>query len=397
MVHKTPGRNRRVMWIAAILVSAAPAVSAQDDWVLEPAQSECVYGNDNRTGQMTTMMIVPQHGSHIGLWRQKEPAPTRRPYDAGIEVLQVSNRCLLVTTFQSAIAFAESAIPIKVRDHGRLLAPVGVNGSGNHMFLIDKSDLHVVPFKLVEHLIMVKGSIHDRHDLNLVIDTGASRTLISAELGKQLKLGGETRIVDVFGSRKIVREIEVESVALGRTRFNKVKAYVGRLPYSKLKTRVRIDALIGLDVIRRTSLSIDYLSSRLVFGPITHSEASIPFYDKLPFIPVPIVIGGHRFQLLLDTGAGQLILYERHVGGRVGLRRTGEKRRIVALGNRDASLERVEIGEIQIGQASWKDPPCYLLAGPVSRNGPAGVLGVRALSLKKLNLDFVNKRISWEK
>jgi Zn-dependent protease with chaperone function len=35
MVHKTPGRNRRAMWIAAILVSVAPASSAQD--VLESA------------------------------------------------------------------------------------------------------------------------------------------------------------------------------------------------------------------------------------------------------------------------------------------------------------------------------------------------------------------------
>src|SRR5918996_6602739 len=31
MVHKTPGRNRRVMWIAAILMSVAPAASAQKD------------------------------------------------------------------------------------------------------------------------------------------------------------------------------------------------------------------------------------------------------------------------------------------------------------------------------------------------------------------------------
>jgi hypothetical protein len=37
MVHKTPSRNRRAMWIAAILVSAAAGASAQDDSLLEPA------------------------------------------------------------------------------------------------------------------------------------------------------------------------------------------------------------------------------------------------------------------------------------------------------------------------------------------------------------------------
>ncbi len=37
MVSKTQGRNRLTIWIAAILVSAVPAVSAQDDSALEPA------------------------------------------------------------------------------------------------------------------------------------------------------------------------------------------------------------------------------------------------------------------------------------------------------------------------------------------------------------------------
>jgi len=37
MVYNRLGRNRRAVWIAAILVSAAPATSAQDDPVFEPA------------------------------------------------------------------------------------------------------------------------------------------------------------------------------------------------------------------------------------------------------------------------------------------------------------------------------------------------------------------------
>ena len=37
MVQKTPGRIRRAVWLAAILGSVAPAASAQEDSVLEPA------------------------------------------------------------------------------------------------------------------------------------------------------------------------------------------------------------------------------------------------------------------------------------------------------------------------------------------------------------------------
>ena len=37
MVRKTPGRTRRAVWLAAILASVAPAASAQEDSVPEPA------------------------------------------------------------------------------------------------------------------------------------------------------------------------------------------------------------------------------------------------------------------------------------------------------------------------------------------------------------------------
>jgi len=37
MVRKTPGGTRRAVWLAAILASVAPAASAQEDSVLEPA------------------------------------------------------------------------------------------------------------------------------------------------------------------------------------------------------------------------------------------------------------------------------------------------------------------------------------------------------------------------
>ncbi|RPJ53303.1 MAG: hypothetical protein EHM23_31210, partial [Acidobacteria bacterium] len=41
------------------------------------------------------------------------------------------------------------------------------------------SDQQVVPFNLVGHMIIVKGSIGDQNDLTMMVDTGATRTLIS--------------------------------------------------------------------------------------------------------------------------------------------------------------------------------------------------------------------------
>jgi len=259
------------------------------------------------------------------------------------------------------------------------------------------SDQQVVPFNLVGHMIIVKGSIGDQNDLAMMVDTGTTRTLISDELAKKLNLKAKSKTVDAYGRKKSVKETDLKSLTLGRFRFKEVKANIGALPYSKSDRRIRIDALIGLDILKRTNLCIDYDSSLLVFGPIRHSEFRIPFYDRLPFIPVPIVIADQRLNLLLDTGAKDLILYESRVAGRLRLRRTGEKTRVVGVGGLEASLERVIIRELQLAQLAWHNLSAYVLAGPAPETGPDGILGITGLSLKKLNLDFANKTISWER
>jgi hypothetical protein len=73
----------------------------------------------------------------------------------------------------------------------------------------------------------------------------------------------------------------------------------------------RIDDLIGLDLMRRTSLSIDFGAQEITLGPVTHTKTLFPFYGRLPIIPVSLWVGSERLRLLLDTGAEQLNLFRR--------------------------------------------------------------------------------------
>lgn len=98
----------------------------------------------------------------------------------------------------------------------------------------------------------------------------------------------------------------------------------------------------------------------------------------------------------VGTRAKDLILYESRVAG-LRLRRTGEKTRVVGVAGREVSLERVIIRELQLAQLAWQNLSAYVLAGPAPETGPDGILGITGLSVKKLNLDFANKTISWEK
>ena len=75
----------------------------------------------------------------------------------------------------------------------------------------------------------------------------------------------------------------------------------------------RIDALIGLELLRKTGLVIDYQTQTLTFGPVVHTGSPLAFYNKFPFVPVTLVVRGRTVNLLLDTGFSDLVLFTRSV------------------------------------------------------------------------------------
>lgn len=253
-----------------------------------------------------------------------------------------------------------------------------------------------LPFALHGHLIVVKGSIGPLEDLNLVLDTGASLTVVSREVARELDLGGPRSTVNAYGRKQRVERVTLSRLALGPLEFEEVPAQIAALSFSGMDRFLRIDGLIGLELLRRSGVSIDYEAKRVVFGPVRHSGPTIAFYNRLPIIAIPLTIGGARVSLLLDTGAEHLVLFQRRMAGRVPVRPTGERETIVCLGRR-VSLAKARIRDAALGESRWDELSAHLLDVPVGDSDPDGILGVAALGLKRLNLDFPNQRLSWER
>lgn len=77
------------------------------------------------------------------------------------------------------------------------------------------AESHAIPFRLHGgHLIIVQGSIGPLTELNLVIDTGSSSTVISEQVAKRLKLKGHTRKVLALGKRVPIQEVVLGSYGL---------------------------------------------------------------------------------------------------------------------------------------------------------------------------------------
>ena len=73
---------------------------------------------------------------------------------------------------------------------------------------------------------------------------------------------------------------------------------------------VRIDAIVGLDVLARTSFSIDYRKHVLRFSPGGREESVAPLKLAWPFLTVQMTIAGQQVRLLVDTGSSDLVLFK---------------------------------------------------------------------------------------
>ena len=86
-----------------------------------------------------------------------------------------------------------------------------------------------------------------------------------------------------------------------------VPAGVSNLSYLE---GVRIDAIVGLDVLARTSFSIDYRKRVLSFSPTGREDSVAPLEMVWPFLTVQMTIEGQPVRLLVDTGSRDLVLFK---------------------------------------------------------------------------------------
>jgi hypothetical protein len=92
-------------------------------------------------------------------------------------------------------------------------------------------------------------------------------------------------------------------VGVGPARAENVPVLVQDLSSLEKTLGKRIDAVVGLDVLDKTSFSINYRTKRLRFGPVERSRSTVSFETGPSFITVETRLYDRTVRLLVDTGA----------------------------------------------------------------------------------------------
>jgi Aspartyl protease len=253
--------------------------------------------------------------------------------------------------------------------------------------------LEPLRFELLEHhLIVVRGSIGPLDGLKLLIDTGSIPTMVDRRVAKKLAVAVQGSKIIAFGQKSDSLTTVLPSIRLGPLHAEAIMAGVGDLSYLH-----GLDAVIGLDVLARSSFSIDYEKRLIMFGPMVAGERNVPLEVTPPFLTVQLAISGRPFRLLVDTGSRRLVLFERRVHDRLPpLSIHGELLMYHFSGT--SRLKRVFLPPLEVDTATFDRVEGFLSDTSVDGypSGIDGVLGLRAIVSKRADFDFERGRLAFD-
>lgn len=248
-----------------------------------------------------------------------------------------------------------------------------------------------LPFRLYRgHFILVKGTLGGT-EMKLILDTGSSHTVVQKSFTRKAGLkiipGGEGKS---FGKRTRYDRVILRGLRFGEFVTTAV-CYVKELPWKD------VDAMIGLDILKRTNFTIDFQQEKLIFGSGAPGNSErVPFEFASSLVLIDVAQGDRSLKLSVDTGSELTSLSQDSVRASVRYlaKARGHCRTVIHVAGQSEACA-VELPALKAGKSTWTDLPALILDNQRGDSGRDGVLGVLSLDLAWIHFDFDSQVLSW--
>jgi predicted aspartyl protease len=239
-----------------------------------------------------------------------------------------------------------------------------------------------------DYLIVVRGSAGPLKGLNFLLDTGASPVVLDRRVAEKLQLDQQPATIAVLGGSVQAGRALVPSLGVGPVHQNNLNVVVEDLSFFQKAFPVRIDAVVGLDVLGQSAFEIDYSAREIHFGSLAPLKNSLPLRLQAGLPIVDAELNHLSVHLLLDTGASALILFEPSTPRPASPMRISEVRPTPGtIGEFDRN--QVWLDSLTLGQAEFGKEPAFLVkgAGDGHQNFD-GLISPAVLGITKLSIDL---------
>jgi hypothetical protein len=247
-----------------------------------------------------------------------------------------------------------------------------------------------------DYLVVVEGSIGTLEKLTFIIDTGAYPSMIDQRISTTLGLSERNGKVGLVNQNVQTKLATLSVVAVGPARAESIPVLVQDLSSFEKTLGRRIDAIVGLDVLGKTSFSINYKTKRLRFGPMERTRSTVSFKTGPPFITVQVRLHDQPVRLLVDTGASALMLFQSHHENPIS-RPSGRPAKATNVGG-EFQRQAVLIPDMRLGKEELGPQAGFVVADQRDDGRDFdGLLSIRGAHLEEIGFDFENHEISWKK
>jgi predicted aspartyl protease len=253
-----------------------------------------------------------------------------------------------------------------------------------------------ISFKLYDGFaIVVRGGIGNQSNLNILVDTGAVPSVIHQRVAQKLNLQGRREVISVVGQNHSMERVMIPNIRLGAAEFPAVSAVVLDLAPIEKRLGLRLDAIVGLDVLGSRDFSIDYRLRQLEIGTPANSGEAVPFEllaaADAPYVVVRMETNSRVVRLLLDTGADGITLFaNRERGQALALQKSGVHKDVGAGG--EYAAEQVQLLDVRLGGVRRGKRQATMVQTAVSGSQQFdGMLGPTSLGITRLGFNFQRK------
>jgi predicted aspartyl protease len=232
-----------------------------------------------------------------------------------------------------------------------------------------------------DYLIVARGSAGPLKGLNFMLDTGATPSVIDRRVAEKLHLQELSASIAVIGGSVQGGQSVVPSLELGPVRRENLPVLVEDLSFFQKAFPVRIDAIVGLDLLGQSPFVIDYREREIHFGPLPVLATSLSLHMQGGLPIVDGELNDEPVHLLVDTGASSLILF-----GRQQPRSPSPMKISVTIG--DFDRKQVRLQSLKLGEANFGREAAFFVEQPSDRKQNFdGLMSPAALGITKLAID----------